>query len=108
MATKLNFEVTINRPVEKVFAFATDPANSAKWQSGIIESKMTTPGPMGVGSMITDVRTFVGQRLESTIEVTEFELNKKRTFKSAGGPIKFMATETYEAVGGGTKVAVAV
>ena len=103
MAT-LEADVVINQPVEKVFAFAADSDNDAKWQSGVIETKRTPAGPVGVGTKVTIVRTFLGQRLESTYEITEYEPNKKTVFKSTSGPVKFTGTQTFEAVAGGTRV----
>ena len=47
--------VTIDRPVEEVWKFITDLSNMPKW-SNILESKQTSPGPMGVGTMIQDTR----------------------------------------------------
>ena len=96
-------DVVINQPVEKVFAFVTDSDNDAKWQSGVIETKRITPGPPGVGTRVAVVRTFLGQRLQATAEVTEYEPNKKSAFKSVSGPVKFAAVQTFQSVPGGTK-----
>jgi len=104
--TKFEFDVVINQPVEKVFAFVRDNDNDAKWQSGVIETKRTPAGPVGVGTKVTFVRTFLGQRLEATGEITEYEPNKKTTFKTTSGPVKVTATQTFGSVPGGTKLSV--
>ena len=59
---------------------------------------------MGPGYQYTDVRQMLGQRLEATVEVTEYVPNQGRSFKTASGPIQAQATFTFETVEGGTRV----
>ena len=101
---KVELSVVINRPVAEVFAFVTDPANSAKWQEGLVESRLTSSGPMGVGAEITDVRKFLGRDMDSKLEVTEFVPNKKFSEKVVSGPLKFEISQSFEPSGEGTKV----
>jgi len=103
-----DFSQEINAPVEKVFSFSTDFRNNSKWQDGVIETTQTPDGPTQVGTKVRDVRTFLGQKMDSTFEVTEFEPNKKVAFKSTSGPIQFMFSQTFEPAGSGTKVSVHV
>ena len=101
---KQDFTQEINAPVEKVFAFVADFRNNSKWQGGVIESTQTPDGPTQVGTKVKDVRTFLGQKLEGAYEVTELVPNKKVAFKSTSGPIQFQFEETFEPMGGGTKL----
>ena len=101
---KQEFTQQINAPVEKVFAFVTDTRNNAQWQNGVIESSQTPDGPTQLGTKTKTVRTFLGQHLEATAEVTEFVPNKKWAFKSTSGPMQFSFMQTFESVSGGTKV----
>ena len=63
--------VVINRPIEEVFSFMSNLENNPQWVSGVLETKLTSPGPMAAGSTGTDMRQFLGRRIESTWEVTE-------------------------------------
>jgi uncharacterized protein YndB with AHSA1/START domain len=101
---KVELSVIINRPVAEVFAFVTDPANNAKWQDGLVESRLVSSGSVGVGAQITDVRKFIGRDMDSKLEVTAFEPNKKFGEKVISGPLKFEIIETFEPSGDGTKV----
>jgi len=101
---KVELSVVINRPVADVFAFVTDVSNSVKWQEGLVESRLTSSGPVGVGSEITDVRKFLGRDMDSKLEVTAFEPNKKFSEKVVSGPLKFEISQTFEPSGDGTKV----
>lgn len=96
--------VVINCPVENVEAFFNDLDRQSQWISGLIEMRILTEGPIQTGSQIKDVRQMFGQHLESTIEVTEYVPNHKRSFKSIEGPMSGVATTTLEAVEGGTRV----
>ena len=100
--------VLINRPVEEVFAFVTEPGNSTLWQSGCLESVKTSEGPVGVGTTGREVRRFLGLQIETTGEVTDFEPNKRSSVKTTSGPAQGQATWTFESAGGGTTFATAI
>ena len=42
--------ITINRPVEEVFAYVSDLQNSPLWQKGLLEARRITEGPLGLGT----------------------------------------------------------
>ncbi len=101
---RVETSVVIKRPVEEVFKFMENPANDLRWQAGILESEQISEGPIGVGTTMRSASTFLGQRLESTVEVTEHEPNKKIAIKSLSGTIPIEASYTFEAVEEGTKI----
>lgn len=101
---KVEASIVIQKPVAEVFSYSNDPANNTKWQEGLVESKITSPGPVGVGTQITDVRKFLGRDMDSKLEVTAYEPNKRISLKTVSGPIKFEITQHYEPAGAGTKL----
>ena len=101
---KVESSIVIDKPVEEVFAFTTNSENNAKWQDGVIESRVTQETENMVGTIITDVRQFIGRKLESELEVVAYELNERTELKIIKGPVKMEIIQTYEAVEGGTKV----
>ena len=101
---KVELSIVINRPVAEVFAFVADPSNNKKWQEGLVESRLTSPGPVGLGAQITDVRKFLGREMDSKLEVTAFEPNKIFAEKVVSGPLQFEIIQTFEPSGDGTKV----
>jgi len=103
---KVESSVVINRPVNEVFAFTNDPNNNAKWQEGVVESRITKQTDDMVGSIVTDVRKLLGRKMESELEVIAFEPNQKTKLKIIKGPVEMEVTQLYEAVDGGTKVSV--
>ena len=101
---KVKTSVVINRPVEEVFKFWEDPNNDAQWQTGLVESKQTSEGSPGVGTTFLNVSQFLGRRLEFTVEITEYEPNRRVGFNITSGPFPFSGTTGFEAVEGGTKL----
>ena len=101
---KIETSVVINRPIEEVFVYSTEPENTHEWQTGLLESRVTSAGPVGVGSTIRDVRVFMGRQALSMVQVIVYEMNKEFTLKVESGEILFKARHLYESTGDGTKV----
>ncbi|HEV2238735.1 MAG TPA: SRPBCC family protein [Ktedonobacterales bacterium] len=96
-------QVVINRPIEAVWAFLTDISTYTRWQEDLIEARQTSPGPFTVGAKGITARKVMGQRDESTWEVTD--LTPPSTFVLAiGGGLKGTITNRLEQEGSGTRV----
>ena len=93
----------IERPVEEVFAYIGDQTNAPAWQSGLVEVKRTTEGPIGVGTKHTLVRMFMRRRMEADNEYVAYEPDKLVTFKSISGP-PLEASYFFEPAGSGTRI----
>ncbi len=99
---ELDFSQKINAPVERVFAYVTDLQTAMEWQDGVAESSQDTATKVGTHIKIT--RLLMGQRLDTTGEVTEFVPNKRFAFTSSSGPLKFNLSQTFLSSDGGTKL----
>jgi uncharacterized membrane protein len=96
--------VTINRPVEEVFAYVSDFQNGPKWQAELLESRCITEGPVGIGTQYTGVRKFMGRRVESVIQFTTYEPNKVIAFKSISGSSPVEQSFLFESTAEGTRL----
>ena len=101
--TKLDTSVVINRPIEEVFAFATDLEKMTQWSAELVEVKKTSEGPVGVGTTFSAVASVLGRQLEVDNEVSAYEPNTKYSIKVTSGPITGGGGYTFEPVEGGTK-----
>jgi uncharacterized protein YndB with AHSA1/START domain len=101
---KLDHSETIKAPVKRVFEYATDPDTAAEWQDGVIESRKAPGGQTRQGTTMRTVRVLMGQRLESTAEVTEYVPDQKYGLKSTGGPVEFNLRQTFTPDGDNTRV----
>jgi len=101
---KIEHSVVINRPVEEVFTYVTKPENTPKWQTGMVESEQVSEGSMGVGTIFTEVRQMMGRKMAQRMEVTEYEPNRKWSFRSIEAAVPHEAYLTFEAIEDNTKV----
>jgi len=103
---KVESSVTINKPVETVFAYVNDPDNSTKWQNGV--DAVEYQGEQIVGAQYTEVRKFMGREMRTTLEITQLEANKLWGAKTLTGPVPYEVRVTFEAVDNGTKMTTVV
>ena len=101
---KNEISILFHRPVQEVFDFLSDFQNGSQWQSGLQGVGRITEGPIGVGTRFTSVRKAMGRRMESGIEFTAFEMNKKFAIKSYSGSSPFKQTFLFEKEGEDTRV----
>ena len=98
--------IIVQRPIEEVFTFVTDARNNPLWQTGrgLRETQQSPDGPVGVGTRITEVWSFMGRTSEATSEVIEYEPNRSYTRAGISGssPIK-QGVYTFESVSEGTR-----
>jgi hypothetical protein len=90
----------IQRPPAEVFRFvATDHfQNHPKWDPAVTSITQTSPGPMGVGTTARLVRTDRGQRVEGSMEVTEYQPVSSSTVVSRFGSFTLQARTTFAPV----------
>lgn len=100
--------VIINQPVEKVFNYVISVENHKAWQAGILEAKLSPPGPVGFGSIYTYTSEMMGRKFETKMAVSAFELNKKWSVKTLGIPQPVETAYAFEAVGAATKLVVSM
>ena len=94
--------VFIRQPVERVFEYVTDLNNNAAWQSGILETAITSKGAIGVGSTYRCVNRFLGVRFESAGEIVEYEPNRICTYLFISGSVFGQSRFTFESRDAGT------
>jgi hypothetical protein len=101
---KFNLNTDIYRPLQQVFSFVATPQNDFYWQYGTLMSDKISKGEIGVGTLFRTVGHFMGRRIESVYEVTEFKPNQEYGFKSRSGPMDSYTLYTFEIMKGSTRV----
>lgn len=74
---RMEESVTINRPVEEVFAYATDIKNWPKWHETILEPEQTSAGDLGVDTTFKGKGSMEGRTSEFTGKMTEYDPYKR-------------------------------
>jgi hypothetical protein len=67
-------------------------------------SAQISSGEIGIGTLFRSVGHFMGRRMESIYEVTEFEANKRYAFRSQSGSVDLYTLCTFDVVKGSTKM----
>jgi carbon monoxide dehydrogenase subunit G len=93
---------SINRPLQEVFDFFSDPANTPKWQNGTKSAKWISEGPLGSGSVFQTVGKLMGREMTVEIEITQYDPPNVVGMKGQNGPMKFEATNKFEPKDNGT------
>lgn len=101
---KVETAVQIDRPSEEVFAYISNFENNPEWQSGQLEAKFTSEGPLRVGSTYDQVAKFLGRRIVSTFEVLEFEPDRMVKASSTSGSFPITFTRMVAPSDGGAQV----
>ncbi len=104
----INFEIStlVDRPIEDVFAFMSNPLNMPKWQAMIAKIEQTVPGAVGIGSKFNVHAAMLGRAMEGVMEITSYEPPTKFGFTNKAGPMEVSVTVTLKPVGTGAKVTI--
>ena len=98
MAVDIRTEIALNRPLDRVAAFAADPTHAPEWYVNIHSIEWLTPPPLEVGSRMAFVAKFLGRRLAYTYEVVEYQPGARLVMRTSEGPFPMETTYTWEAV----------
>ena len=102
----LDLSTIIYLPVKQVFDFMSTPENDFKWQYGTLASALISERVKDRGTFFRSIGHWMGQRNVSTFEVTEYQPNKKYSFKSLSGPFHVQTSYTFEMADRSTRITI--
>ena len=87
---KVQYEIDINAPLDKVFEYYTNPDNIKQaWPQDIVKESESLSGSKNEeGSEMKVTGEYMGKRDEMILEVTEKEQNKRLVTQQKEGPFK--------------------
>jgi ligand-binding SRPBCC domain-containing protein len=103
MAT-VDHTFTVEAPPGVVFAYLTDRKKATVWQASLLEAHFSPDAPVHKGTEIHEVRKLLGRKIESTVEVTEFEQDRLFGGRVRSGPVPWQFRYTFEGANGSTRV----
>lgn len=104
MTIHVTDSVIIDRPVAQVFAFVADHQNLPAWTVGVKQSERLTGGAPASGSRYRVVGTLLGRTVQSSYQVTAFELGRGFEGTMTSPMFGFSEQYRFEAAPGGTRV----
>jgi carbon monoxide dehydrogenase subunit G len=78
----------IDRPLEEVWRFVSDPSNDPKWYQGTMKVRQIPEGSTVVGTTFEAVIQFRGRSLEAGVRCIVLNPNKEVTWKFTSGLMK--------------------
>jgi carbon monoxide dehydrogenase subunit G len=95
--------VTVQRPIEEVFAFLADAENDPRWRSGVVD--IARVGGEGTGARYRQgVKGPMGRRVAADFEITEYAPPRTIGFRGTAGPVRPEGRYELEPADGGTRV----
>lgn len=102
--SRIRSSVTIDRPIEDVFAVLTDVEKTGIWFPGDVKERWTSPPPHGVGSTRHAVITMFGRRTENDAVATEYDPPHRAVMAGTSPSAPFVTALDFRAEGIGTRV----
>jgi uncharacterized protein YndB with AHSA1/START domain len=100
----VNFEtsVRIERPVNDVFDYVSDPRNFPRWNSAVQSVRETAPGREGVGATYVMERDLPGGRAENELEIVDLDRPAAFAIRTTSGPTPFTYRYRFSTEGAAT------
>jgi uncharacterized membrane protein len=101
MSVDVTTDIVINRPREKVAAYAANPDNAPEWYANIKQVEWKSQPPLRLGSRVAFVARFLGRRMAYTYEVVELVPGERLTMRASEGPFPMETSYRWESTSGG-------
>ena len=108
MALDVLARIDIARPPEAVAAFEFDAANDPAWIGGVRTAEKLTDGPIGVGSRVRRVGSFLGRPIEWVMDVVEFVPAHRLAMHAVKSPFPMDVTYELAPSGAGTQATIRI
>ncbi len=99
--------VTIQRPVDEVFAFIADGEKGPQWRTGILDIRRVSGEGLGTRYQ-QGVRGPMGRRVAADYEITAYDPGHHLEFQTVAGPVRPHGRYDLVPVDGGTHVTFAL
>lgn len=97
-------ELEVARPLDEVFAFVGDFANTKDWDPGVRDARNLTDGPIGVGTRYAVDVVFNGRTLPMIYEVAEWDPPNRVVLRGEGSTVTAVDDIGFESTAGGTRI----
>jgi hypothetical protein len=96
--------VEIERSVDQVFGYLSEPGNWTQWLEGIVESRQEVAGSLGMGNRVQQVIKFLGRRFNVMAQVVEYQKDGRIGMRVLSGPFPMAWTHVLAPAGVGSSL----
>ena len=100
---KLERTVTVQKPLDEVFAYLSDFTTTTEWDPGTVRT-VRTAGDGGVGTEYLNTSTFAGRETQLAYVVHELIPNQRIALRGENKTVIACDTMTFRATGSDTEV----
>lgn len=100
--------IDIARPPEAVAAYEFDAANDPTWIGGVRTAEHLTDGPIGLGSRVRRVGSFLGRPIEWVMDIVEYEPGRRLAMHAVKSPFPMDVTYELAPSGAGTHATIRI
>ena len=91
--------IEVDRPADRVFAYATDPTRFAEWQKGVVSGHIDTNGSPQVGDLCVTTRRIGGAERPVTSRLSHIDPPRTWGVRGIDGPIRAAVDVAVEPLG---------
>ena len=101
---RIDGEIVINRPVDKVFDFVADARNEPRYNPRMLRAEKLSPGSVGLGTRFRDEVRSLRRRAEIRIEVVGYDRPRRLALSIDMASMHIRGTLAFQPVADGTRM----
>ncbi len=99
-----SYEIEIQRPISDVWAFLMDIRSDARWVTGVIEGRKTSPGPISIGTTFQYRMRVMGLPAKTDLRVIGHDEPTWHEVEARSGFMRLEASYSLQADGESTRL----
>jgi len=104
----MSVDVTVEREIARerlaVAGFVMDPANDTRWIKALDSVRTLGDGPVGPGTRVERIASFLGRRIEYVNEIVELVPGERLGVRSVKAPFPMEVRYELDEAGDGTRM----
>ena len=101
---RLQETIEVPRPIDEVFAYASNFGNTAQWDPGVVDSRKISRGPVGVGTAFELQVRFGPRSIPMMYVVREYDPPKRVLLEGKGDSVHALDDIGFAATPRGTRI----
>lgn len=98
MKVDVTTKIEIDKPIQEVWDFATNPDNAPLWYENIISAVWQSPPPLQIGSLVEFVAKFMGREMRYTYEFKQHAPPNALIMMTSEGPFPMVTEYNFKSL----------